>query len=144
MKIALILGRGIEGAGVTRYMIEICSFLKTKDIEHQVYVVDDKKWGRGKAQDMPDYKFITKENILTFADTLNTFDYVFINSVPSVKHSQWAQDGFLAMVQGHTLNQFFFCIYYKCRLKQTSSIGLHHLFVIYACKVLLQLKGPRP
>jgi glycosyltransferase involved in cell wall biosynthesis len=99
MKIALILGRGIEGAGVTRYMIEICNFLKTKDIEHQVYVVDDKKWGRGKAQDMPNYGFIDKENIVTFADVLNKFDYVFINSVPSVKHSQWAQDGFLAMVR---------------------------------------------
>jgi len=98
MKIALILGRGIEGAGVTRYMIEICSFLKSKDIEHKVYVVDDKKWGRGKAQDMPDYDMITKENIETFANTLNIFDYVFINSVPSVKHSQWAQDGFLSLV----------------------------------------------
>jgi len=100
MKIALILGRGIEGAGVTRYMIEICNFLKTKDIEHKVYVVDDKKWGRGKSQDMPAYEMITKENINTFYETLNGFDYVFINSVPSVKHAQWAQDGFLKMVKG--------------------------------------------
>lgn len=100
MKIALILGRGVEGAGVTRYMIEICSFLKTKDIEHDVFVVEDKKWGRGKAQDMPKYRFIDKENIVFMADTLNLYDYVFINSVPSVKHSQWAQDGFLEMVKG--------------------------------------------
>lgn len=99
MKIALILGRGIEGAGVTRYMIEICGFLKKNSIEHTAYVVNDKKWGRGKAQDMPSYENITKENILTIADTLNKFDYVFINSVPSVKHSQWAQDGFLSMVK---------------------------------------------
>ena len=99
MKIALILGRGIEGAGVTRYMIEICSFLKKKDIEHKIYVVDDKKWGRGASQCMPDYKFINKINIDTFSDTLNTFDYVFINSVPSIKHSQWAIDGFLKMIK---------------------------------------------
>jgi len=98
MKIALILGRGIEGAGVTRYMIEICHFLDKKEIEHKVFVVDDKKWGRGKAQDMPLYTNITKENILTIQDELNKFDYVFINSVPSIKHSQWAQDGFLNMV----------------------------------------------
>ena len=32
MKIALILGRGVEGAGVTRYMIEICNFLKLKGV----------------------------------------------------------------------------------------------------------------
>lgn len=91
MKIALILGRGIEGAGVTRYMIEICGFLKTNNIEHTVYVIDDKKWGRGKSQDMPIYEMITKDNIGIIANTLNKFDYVFLNSVPSKKgHSEWA------------------------------------------------------
>lgn len=100
MKIALILGRGVEGAGVTRYMIEICGFLRTAGIEHKIFVMDDKKWGRGKAQDMPEYSDITKTNISTIADELNAFDYVFLNSVPSVKgHSQWAQDGFLQMVK---------------------------------------------
>jgi len=108
MKLALILGRGVEGAGVTRYMIEICKFLANKGIEHQVYVVDDKKWGRGKAQDMPNYAFIDKNNIDTFADVLNKFDYVFINSVPSVKHAQWAQDGFLKMVKGITSRKIIF------------------------------------
>ena len=109
MKIALILGRGIEGAGVTRYMIEICSFLKTKDIEHNVYVMDDKKWGRGKAQDMPDYELITKENIGNFHTILNEFDYVFLNSVPSKKgHSEWAQDGFLKMVENIKTKKIIF------------------------------------
>ena len=109
MKIALILGRGIEGAGVTRYMIEICGFLRTADIEHKVYVMDDKKWGRGKAQDMPEYSNITKENIGTMAAELDKFDYVFLNSVPSVKgHSQWAQDGFLQMVKDITTRKIVF------------------------------------
>lgn len=102
MNVALILGRGIEGAGVTRYMIEICGFLRKADIGHQVFVIDDKKWGRGKAQDMPEYHLIGKEMLEPgniFTNTLNQFDYVFINSVPSVKHSQWAQDGFLRMVK---------------------------------------------
>ena len=109
MKIALILGRGIEGAGVTRFMIEICGFLRSKDIEHQVYVLDDKKWGRGKAQDMPDYKNITKDNISTMANELNKFDYVFLNSVPSKKsHSQWAQDEFLEMVKNIETRKIIF------------------------------------
>ena len=108
MKIALILGRGIEGAGVTRYMIEICGFLRKIGIEHKVYVVDDKKWGRGKSQDMPAYENITKENIATFADILNKFDYVFINSVPSIKHSPWAVDGFLQMVKNIKTRKIIF------------------------------------
>ena len=108
MKIALILGRGIEGAGVTRYMIEICGFLRTISIEHKVYVVDDKKWGRGKSQNMPEYDNITKENIGTIADELNKFDYVFVNSVPSIKHSEWAIKGFLQMVKDiHTKKIIF-------------------------------------
>ena len=108
MKIALILGRGVEGAGVTRYMIEICSFLKQKGIEHKVFVVDDKKWGRGNAQDMPPYDFITKDNIHLAADLLNEFDYVFINSVPSIKHSQWAIDGFFEMAKNITTKKIIF------------------------------------
>jgi glycosyltransferase involved in cell wall biosynthesis len=109
MKIALILGRGVEGAGVTRYMIEICNFLKKIDIEHDVFVVDDKKWGRGESQDMPSYKSITEKNISGFADYFNSkFDYVFINSVPSIKHSQWAIDGFLDMVKNITTKKIIF------------------------------------
>jgi glycosyltransferase involved in cell wall biosynthesis len=109
MKIALILGRGVEGAGVTRYMIEICNFLKKIDIEHDVFVVDDKKWGRGNSQDMPSYKSITEKNISGFSDHFNSkFDYVFINSVPSIKHSQWAIDGFLEMVKNVKVKKIIF------------------------------------
>lgn len=108
MKIALILGRGIEGAGVTRYMIEICGFLRKIGIEHKVYVVDDKKWGRGKVQDMPEYNNITEKNIVTIIDELNKFDYVFINSVPSIKHSKWAIDGFLNMVKNIKTKKIIF------------------------------------
>ena len=99
MKIGIIVGRGFEGAGIQKYILELTAFLKLKDIEHTVFLLDDKKWGRGGMQEKPQHLLITKENIETFADVLNKFDYVFINSVPSVKHSQWAQDGFLKMVK---------------------------------------------
>ena len=100
MKVAQVLGRGVEGAGITRYVIELAAYLKKSGIDFKVYVVDDKKWGRGKFQNMPDYEYITKDNIDTFADdVLNKFDYVFIHSVPSTKHSQWAQDGFLKIMK---------------------------------------------
>lgn len=108
MKIALILGRGVEGAGVTRYMIEISSFLTKAQIEHSVFVVDDKKWGRGNAQDMPPFTNITKDNILTITNELNKFDYVFLNSVPSKKHSEWAVNGFLEMVKNISSRKIIF------------------------------------
>ena len=100
MKIAIIVGRSFEGAGVTRYIIELSAFLKNKGIEHTVFDLDDKKWGRRNMQDLPPYKIINKDNISLIHDELNKFDFVFLNSVPSVKgHSQWAQDGFLEMVK---------------------------------------------
>lgn len=108
-KVALILGRGIEGAGITRYVIELTNFLKKSGIEYKVFVVDDKKWGRGKFQNIPDYENITEENINTFADdVLNKGDYVFIHSVPSVKHSDWAKDGFLKMMKEITVKKILF------------------------------------
>ena len=109
MKIALCIFRGIEGAGVSRFCIETSAFLIKYSIEHVVYVLDDKKWGRGKFQTFPQEPvMVTKAMLHTFSDTLNTFDYVFINSVPSVKHSQWAQDGFLDMVKNITSKKIIF------------------------------------
>jgi len=100
MKIAMVIGRSFEGAGVTRYVIELSSYLKKIGIEHKVYDLTDKKWPRRNAQNLPPHEYITKQNIDTFADdVLNKFDYVFIHSVPSTKHSQWAQDGFLKMIK---------------------------------------------
>lgn len=109
MKIAIIVGRSFEGAGVTRYIIELSSFLTNKGIEHTIYDLDDKKWGRRNMQNLPPYELITQENIGTFHETLNKFDYVFLNSVPSKKgHSQWAQDGFLKMVENIKTKKIIF------------------------------------
>lgn len=108
MKIALVVGRSFEGAGVTRYVIELESFLRKKNIEHTVFDMDDKKWPRRTMQAIPSYENITKENISNFHDILNKFDYVFIHSVPSVKHSQWAIDGFLNMLKNTTAKKIVF------------------------------------
>jgi len=108
MKIALIVGRNWEGAGVTRFICELSAWLSNMKIEHKIYNVEDKKWGRAKAQSLPPYDSITKENIGTIDTDLNKFDYVFINSVPSIKHSQWAQDSFLEMVKKITTKKIIF------------------------------------
>lgn len=109
MKIAMIMGRGIEGAGITRYVIELSSYLIKQKFDVSIFVVDDKKWGRGKFQPFPQEPImITKDNIDNFSKTLNTFDTVFIHSVPSIKHSQWAQDGFLKMIKETDVKKIMF------------------------------------
>jgi glycosyltransferase involved in cell wall biosynthesis len=108
MKIAIVVGRGFEGAGIQKYILELSAFLKLKDIEHNVFLLDDKKWGRGNMQDKPIHSLITKDNISTIHDELNKFDYVFLNSVSSKKHSEWAQEGFLQMVKDITTKKIIF------------------------------------
>ena len=108
MKIALLVGRNFEGAGIQKYILELTSFLSKNKIEHSVFAVDDKKWGRANMQEKPKHSLITKENISNIHDILNTFDFVFINSVPSIKHSQWAIDGFLQLVKNITTKKIIF------------------------------------
>ncbi len=109
MKIAIIVGRSWEGAGVTRYICEFCAFLDKIQIEYKVFQIEDKKWGRAKSQELPPYSNITEKNIEGFAEYFNSkFDYVFINSVPSLKHSQWAIDGFLEMVKNIKVKKIIF------------------------------------
>ena len=98
MKIAQILGRGIEGAGVTRYAIELYLYLKKHGIQTELFVVDDKKWGRASAQDVPEYTVINKNNIKQMHKELNKFTHVFCHSVPANKgYSDEIKDGFVEM-----------------------------------------------
>ena len=109
MRVTLLLGRGVEGAGITRYCIELSSYLLSQGIDTDIHVIDDKKWGRGGFQVFPKAPIMIKEsNIDHYEDVLNTYDYVFINSVPSVKHSEWAINGFLKMIKGLSTKKIIF------------------------------------
>lgn len=108
MKIAILVGRSWEGAGVTRYICELYAFLEKNNVECKVYEINDKKWGRASAQQLPPYEKITQDNIKTVVNDLNKFDCVFINSCPSIKHAQWAIDGFLQLVKDLTTKKIVF------------------------------------
>ena len=51
MKVAIILGRGIEGCGVTRYALEEQKWYINNGIQCDIYAGTDKKWGRKDAQE---------------------------------------------------------------------------------------------
>jgi len=99
MKIALINGRGREGAGVQRYAIELDRFLVKQKIEHKFFVCEEKKWGRGNMQEFPDFKSINSKDMIGLEKELNTYDYVYIMAVPSVKHPQDCIDNFYELVK---------------------------------------------
>lgn len=106
MKIAQVMGRGIEGAGVTKYAIELNKFFKKNKIDSEVFVVTDKKWGRMNNQDFPKYKEIS--DYVETSKYLNTFDYVFFHSIPSIKHSEECKNGFFEMVKNISTKKVFF------------------------------------
>ena len=98
MKIAQILGRGIEGAGVSRYAYEMNQWLTKNGYDATIYVVHEKKWPRFKKSPIKDFTTIdnmSKDELVTL---FNSYDCVFIHSVPSVKHSTNCQEKFQQMV----------------------------------------------
>jgi hypothetical protein len=109
MKIAVLLGRGVEGCGVTKYTKEFQD-LYTNTV---VYASMDKLWPRAKSMDLnvkwyhgaswdetpkASKKFPSVMNSCQVLEELLDYDIVFIFSVPSKGHDEECQQNFLRMV----------------------------------------------
>ena len=90
MKIAIVMGRGIEGCGVTKFTVEQTKWLKKNDYDFVVYASKDKSWTRKNAHDVSNVvqlKFAKPEETQKMIDGCNACDVVIINSLPSLGHS---------------------------------------------------------
>lgn len=88
MRIATILGRGIEGAGVTRFAIEFEYYVRTKTRhEIDVYALIDKRWPRENSQEHDRFINIKvkEEGLYELIRELNTYDAILYHSVPAKK-----------------------------------------------------------
>lgn len=99
MKIAQVLGRGIEGAGVSRYAYEMNQWLLKNNYQADVLVINEKKWPRMKKAPIKVYETIDQYNTDELVNLFNSYDYIFIHSVPSIKHSKDCQDRFKEAVE---------------------------------------------
>ena len=90
--IALVMGRGVEGCGVTRYTIEYKNWLEKQGKEVVVYALKEKSFSRGKAQ-IFDYKIFTPDDDIS--GELNECEYVVYMSVPSTTNSKKGIDNFV-------------------------------------------------
>ena len=98
MKVALLLGRGIEGTGITRYTTEQYDWLKSNDYYVRVYATDELDWGRSKSHVMEvDQK--SNSELPQLYTELDTFDVVFIHSIPSEKNTRECKDKFWEMIR---------------------------------------------
>lgn len=96
-KIALLLGRGIEGCGVTKNAVEFNNYHKNS----KIFAVDDKRWPRKKSMHIVADSFMCsdEDSIKKVADEINdSYDAVVVYSVPSLKHSEECVDNFVRLL----------------------------------------------
>ena len=98
MKIALLMGRGVEGCGVTRYVVEQYNYMISNGHDVKVFSTKDKNWGRKKSHELV-VEEIKNDELLSLKQRLIDYDVVFIHSVPSTGHSKECQKSFLELVK---------------------------------------------
>ena len=52
MKVAIVLGRGLEGCGVTKYTVELERWLLNNSHTPMVYASKDKRWSRNDSHEI--------------------------------------------------------------------------------------------
>ena len=103
MKVAIIMGRGIEGCGVTKFTVEQTKWFAKNGHEFTVYSSKDKSWTRKNAHDVSNVvqlKFAKVEETNKMIAGCNEADVVIINSLPSLSHPEAAIENFI-----RTLNE---------------------------------------
>lgn len=98
MKVAIIMGRGIEGCGVTKFTVEQTKWLAKNSHEFIVYASKDKSWTRKNAHDVSNvvqFKFAKADEMGKMIADCNTADMVIINSLPSVSHPKECIEQFI-------------------------------------------------
>ena len=85
-KISVIMARGVEGCGVTKYTVEQVKWLRKNGYEVKVYASKDKTYGRKYAHDLGEidhFKFSNDEEIQRMIAECNQSDLIIVNSLPS-------------------------------------------------------------
>jgi hypothetical protein len=85
--ISIILGRGIEGCGVTKFTIEQCKYFeKSSAYKYKVFASKDKSWTRKDAHStnhIQQLKFANDDDVDEMIKEINESDIAIINSLPA-------------------------------------------------------------
>jgi hypothetical protein len=105
VKFVILLGRGIEGCGVTKFTTEMVNWAKHSGHTAMVYASKHKKYSRGRSHNIAEFKeirFNDKNDCQEIIQQCATADYVIINSFPAIKFDQSEIAGFESVI--HTIN----------------------------------------
>lgn len=108
MKIAIVMGRGIEGCGVTQCVIQMQNVTGA-----DVFSTLDKKWPRRKGMDFSATEFMMGKEWEKYANIINQYDLCVIYSVPSTSHPQDCQDNFVKFLKAIKIRKAFINVDHK-------------------------------
>jgi len=94
--ISIIMARGVEGCGVTKYTVEQVKWLKSRGYNTIVYAAKDKSYSRKNAHNLGDivhFKFADEQKINEMIEACNVSDLIIINSLPSKDTAHGAGSG---------------------------------------------------
>jgi hypothetical protein len=86
MRVTIVMGRGLEGCGVSKYSVEMAKYLKSHGHQYTIVASKDKSWSRKDAHvfdNLVHLKFADESNISTIVNICNESDMVILNSLPS-------------------------------------------------------------
>jgi hypothetical protein len=97
MKITILMGRGIEGCGVTKFTLEENDWFVRQGHDSTIFAPSDKSWTRKTSHNcstVQHVKFAKEEEINKIVTRCNESDLVIITSLPSVSHPEKCIEGF--------------------------------------------------
>lgn len=104
--ISIIMGRGIEGCGVTKFTIEQCKYYDKHGYNYKVYASKDKTWSRTKCHEVSNIgllRFSNDDQVDNAIKDINESDVAIINSLPPTNLKPEAVDNFKRMISEITV-----------------------------------------
>lgn len=95
-KIAIVIGRGVEGCGVTKYCVELEDWLIKNSHDTTVYASKDKKWSRNDSHTFHNLVHVHfgRDDFDEVYEGCKESDIIIFNSLPSVSHSKECIENF--------------------------------------------------
>jgi hypothetical protein len=92
--VVTLLGRGVEGCGVTKFTVEMGKYLKKRGINNPVVALKDKTWSRKdshQVEHLVQFKFAKDDQFKHAMDIIDQADVVIVNSLPSLQVKKTAK-----------------------------------------------------
>ena len=107
--VVTLLGRGVEGCGVTKFTVEMNKWLKKRGFKTTIVALKDKTWSRKDSHvidDLAQFKFAKDDQFAAAREIVDNADVVIVNSLPSLvtkkgikAHDAKAVDNFLELIK---------------------------------------------